>query len=621
MKKKSKEDLDNFFKNVFKQYDKLEKTSSEIDNKIINIFNNTNLENVKTVNNFIQPNQNLRFLRLGFALVILFMLIPVILFFLNKTDFFNKDRVVIAKKEGEVFRIKKGYYSNLVDNIDIDEKDIIKTGENSRCEIQIGESISILLYQKSMLDFKKFSSLGNKININLISGKTLINVEKESLKKQFFVETDHIAAQIIGTKFIIETDRNKSTFLAVKEGEVQAVIKNPPKDIEYNFMIKSGESIKIGKDKFDKSRIDSKYESDFSYKFNVPILIEEDKRNKKGDITWGFKKIYNFNYPEDNTKNKILSFVPYKDYIITLTEVSIMCFDKKNKLIWQNVYGREKKLFFMSEPIVRNNKIYLTTINNKFLILDLKTGNLIKKFNTPGNVTFGNKMIYLNNNFYIPYRNGIYRLSEKSPSLEKEPYITFQNPSTPIFNNDNFYIYSFVDPIISCFDKYGSKQWDYTLENVILTEPLFYDNSIYIFDVSGNLYKLSLEGGLLNRVKLPFGNISVSKLSNESVFTLGNDGSFYKIDLKTNSYNQICKVDEDPLISSYIYKKPVIDKNNIFIGSQKGEVIIYSINRNIIKSKLNISDYPISASIVLFADNYYVGSNNGEIWQIKFISN
>ena len=99
----------------------------------------------------------------------------------------------------------------------IKENDTITTGDNSSCDIKIGESIIRI---KSKSDVKIASLIKNN-TVNLDSGKMICKIMKQSKDEKFMVKTPTTVAAVRGTQFIVEADKELTTRIKVFEGEIK----------------------------------------------------------------------------------------------------------------------------------------------------------------------------------------------------------------------------------------------------------------------------------------------------------------------------------------------------------------------------------------------------------------
>ncbi len=104
----------------------------------------------------------------------------------------------------------------------IKEKDIIKTGKDSFCDIRIGGSI-IRIKSKSSVTMSHLIRKGNveDTTIGLTVGKMLCKPKKLLKSEKFIVKTPTAVAGVRGTRFIVEADSKKTTRIKVFNGKVK----------------------------------------------------------------------------------------------------------------------------------------------------------------------------------------------------------------------------------------------------------------------------------------------------------------------------------------------------------------------------------------------------------------
>ncbi len=104
----------------------------------------------------------------------------------------------------------------------VKEKDKIKTGSNSFCDIRIGGSI-IRIKEKSTVTMSHLIRKGNveDTTLGLSMGKMLCKPKKLLKSEKFIVKTPTAVAGVRGTRFIVETDSKKTTRIKVYNGRVK----------------------------------------------------------------------------------------------------------------------------------------------------------------------------------------------------------------------------------------------------------------------------------------------------------------------------------------------------------------------------------------------------------------
>lgn len=104
----------------------------------------------------------------------------------------------------------------------IREKDVLKTGADSFCDIKIGSSV-IRIKEKTTLVVSNLANTDNVENttLGLEMGKMLCKPKKLLKNESFLVKTPTAVAGVRGTNFTVETDAAKTTRIKVFDGQVK----------------------------------------------------------------------------------------------------------------------------------------------------------------------------------------------------------------------------------------------------------------------------------------------------------------------------------------------------------------------------------------------------------------
>ncbi|MCK4796681.1 MAG: FecR domain-containing protein, partial [Spirochaetes bacterium] len=557
------------------------------------------------------------------SIILVLFLSIIFLRFSKYSTFITKYKYIstVTNINGNAVKLNGNIIQNLMVGDKIRRGDTIKTDKNSKCEIQFGDFSIALLDENSLLQFNDGVKNTKDIKLDLAIGRILIKIEKELKNICFQVNTEYATVSTYGTQFVVESYPNKSSLIAVNEGNVKVDTKFEGKEASNKTLIISKEeSLSVKKNDFIKEKVSPRVKEIFN-DFQYLHLQEtsEISKNKDSDLKrWKAKKIYRHNYTGDPSKNKILGFASYKNYVLAQTEVSLICFKSNGEIIWEKIYGEKDGLYFMSIPVIYEDKIYLSSINKRFLILDLKNGELVKKINSPGNITFGYNVVPYENIIYIPYRDGVYSLQLNDYSLSDNPVISFNYPTIPLILKNNIYLSSFVYKNISGFDFNGNKLWNYTMDEGSFNSPILVNENIFITNNAKTIYKISVNGKILKKSILP--QVITSRLigKDKELFALANDGYIYNINTESLIYTKMFKVDEDPDISGYLFKYPAVSNNKLIIGTDNGEIIIYNLKSQQIENKLMLSTSPISTSISYSGKSFFTGTKDGEVFLLKY---
>ena len=353
------------------------------------------------------------------------------------------------------------------------------------------------------------------------------------------------------------------------------------------------------------------------------IIIDQNilaNKKEKNDLSlqWKSKNIYQVKNNDESSKNKILGFTHLQNRIIVLSQTSIICFDINGKLIWEKTYGKKRSIYFMTIPIIYQGKIFVSSLNKKLVVLDLKSGKELKVLDTPGNITFGYTILPYQNKLFLPYTNGIYILQTVDLTIQDKVFIPFDSPTRPLLYNNKIFLSSFINKQINCYNLEGKELWNFYFDNTSFNSPVFFKNAVFIADKSGIIYKISLNGKLIKKAKLPVGLISNINPGTEHLYTLANNGKIYKINYNTLQFKELFKADEKFDDYIYLFKKPVEYDNRLLIGTDKGEIIIFDLTKNIILNKLKVTNNSISTPVYQISPvSFLAGTEEGKIFLIK----
>ena len=545
-----------------------------------------------------------------------FLIIGLISFY-NYTNYSRKqDKQISSVRQTQkgAYIIKKGRKSELILDDKISSGDVIKTDVSAECRIKLYDKAIVKINENSKINFVKIEDK-DKINLALDYGVVLVNVSKLKNNEEFKIITDFAQINVVGTKFAIENKNNKYTQVFVTEGIVKVKPKYKTKHKFYS--INAGKKLFISKEKILEGKLtiedneklaeinNLEIEEDDSSKNTLRQNLKEKINNTKEHIKekkreWKIITTYQMENGNDTKKDKILGFTSVKDYIIAQTETSILCFDPAGTLKWQSNYGDKTGLFFMSLPVIFKNRIYLSSINKKMLVIDLKSGNEKKAIFTSGSICFGNQPVINNEILYLPFADGIYIFDLIKNSLYSKPIISSYNPTTPVFKNNMIYFSSMVDKNISCYDK-DSSVWTISLQDRTFSSPVIIKNYVFISDKKGNIYKISMDGKIINQTNINSGITSALISAQNNLFVLADNGYLYEINLDDLKFNKLIKIDNNFEESIYLYKKIVLINNKLLIGNDSGKVIIYNIeDRNI--ENLDLDNNSINSTV--YYDNY-----------------
>ncbi|MDA3958919.1 PQQ-binding-like beta-propeller repeat protein [Oceanispirochaeta sp.] len=103
------------------------------------------------------------------------------------------------------------------------QSDLIETGDDGYCEIQLGEIAVVRMESNSILQLQALmtSDKGSRMAVDLKNGTVLCKVKKLLEEDSFQVKTNTVVCGVRGTQFSVSSDETiQDTLLAVKEGAV-----------------------------------------------------------------------------------------------------------------------------------------------------------------------------------------------------------------------------------------------------------------------------------------------------------------------------------------------------------------------------------------------------------------
>ena len=150
--------------------------------------------------------------------------------------------------EGDVEIIKpSGQKIKAIDEMQVDEKDIIVTSDNSFVNIVLDDKSEISIEENTKIKLEKYLEEKNKkhIEVKLDKGmiKCLVN-KNEIIQKEFKLSTPVAVVGVRGTEFITNYNENEDGEIDVFTGEVE--ISNIEKPDE-KHILQTGESLRITK--------------------------------------------------------------------------------------------------------------------------------------------------------------------------------------------------------------------------------------------------------------------------------------------------------------------------------------------------------------------------------------
>ncbi len=130
----------------------------------------------------------------------------------------KQEHAVISFMVGDV---KKNNVEAHIGDV-INKDDVIKTAENSFCDVKIGSSLLRVKAKSNLVFSSLMDKKGNENTVlGLKMGKMLCKPKKLLKDEKFMIKTPTAVASVRGTQFSVETDKLKTSRIKVFSGKVR----------------------------------------------------------------------------------------------------------------------------------------------------------------------------------------------------------------------------------------------------------------------------------------------------------------------------------------------------------------------------------------------------------------
>ncbi len=292
---------------------------------------------------------------------------------------------------------------------------------------------------------------------------------------------------------------------------------------------------------------------------------------------------------------------------------------KKKEPVWSFTTGKE---YALERSEVKGNRAYLSSLDGSFYVIDIKSGNLIWKFDGNENGKISDRIIdgqlYYAPDFWL--KDGYVYLASRSGifySLNiKNGKITWQHSfNDPLIGNftlykNQIYVYTKSGLNISLNRKNGNVLWQQKGQMAICSDV--FRNSLINIDESGKIIMRRIKSGEVIWQSEPFGkNVNCPyKFTNDGVFSqLG--GRVFRIDMQTGKTKWI----KDGLgrIVLPINSFESIFKTYIF-GNLDGKLVSLNGKGKVVWTF--DAQGPLYSFPMLWNRNLYVSTSSGMIYKI-----
>ena len=353
-------------------------------------------------------------------------------------------------------------------------------------------------------------------------------------------------------------------------------------------------------------------------------LNNNGQLNYNGDLS----KVSKFKFPKIKDFNKYEPSISFDDKNIIFfgKKGEILKFNETSKLIWKNNYytKREKKL----DPILffASNKDTLIVADNiaKYYAVNIKTGEL--KWTKHNTSSFNSQIKIYKDKFFIVDAQNILRCFSIKDGNElwniktDQSLIKSQKKLSLIIIGANIFFNNSIGDISAVSINDEKLIWQVPTQNNNIYEDSFFlktsdlvsDKKSILFSNNKNeLYSLDSSTGILNWKQKVSASIRPTLIDN-LIFTVSEKGFFIIIDKNngnliraTNVFNQI-KNKKNKI-------KPVgfvVGKNNIYLTTNHGRLIIADIKSGKTLDVLKIDNEKISRPFILSKNLFIIKQNS-----------
>ena len=427
----------------------------------------------------------------------------------------------------------------------------------------------------------------NKIFI-IILIFTLVNNCSFNSKSKFWTQEKNIKQESKNSKkkdlFKLENTLQKELNPNLKIKLVKTkLIYNETNKNNNNINRYSGIPKKISKFNFSKIEYFDQYEPEIIFEEENLIFFDNKgtiiKFNKNSDLIW--KK--NFYTDQEKKNNPFLFFSRHKNILVVVDSISkyyaIDIFS--GKLIW-SFYNDAP---FISDVKIENNKIFVVDSNNILKSFSLKDGSLIWEYNSDSSTIKSSKKISIAiHKDKVFFNNSIGDINAVDINTGNLIWIT------PTANKQHLiqpYLFKISDLVVQ-------------------------DNSILFSNNNNEFLSLDVNTGFTNWVQKVNTYVRPAVV-NDLIFTVSLKGFLVVIDNPTGNIIRVTDLFDQFKVKKRNKIKPVgfsIGENDIFLSTNKGNLLIVDILTGKTKSMLNIDKNSISRPFFSNQNLYLIKENS-----------
>jgi hypothetical protein len=339
------------------------------------------------------------------------------------------------------------------------------------------------------------------------------------------------------------------------------------------------------------------------------------KGKSNDEKSWTARAVYTYRNRENAGESAILGFAVSRNIVVAVTRSSCLFFSVNGTFIKEKVYGKSRRMFFDSVPLIFDNRLYVSA-NDRLLDIDLRSGDE-RVIDTPGMISDGFGIGLYKNLLYFPFPAGIYGFDPRSGVLDRSARYPANSPVTPLLTETGLYIASVVSQELLSYGYDRNTRHSYLMKAPALCEPILADGDIIAGDGSGMICRLTPGLEAVSSLALDSGVAALVPVANGRFIALSENGIMYIIFSLDLTIKQEIKIDTNPDSMLYSFKKPVLIGTSIFIGTNEGLILIVDTESGNTRDTLDLGRGAVSCSVYRAGDVLFTGTGRGDIFLLE----
>jgi outer membrane protein assembly factor BamB len=354
------------------------------------------------------------------------------------------------------------------------------------------------------------------------------------------------------------------------------------------------------------------YHTDISLKERKIELIDDVFWQKENDEKeWHAHTVYKYLDRDDPAESAILGFALSSDYAMAVTKNALLCFKTDGTLLWEKVFGKSRRIFFDSLPLIYLHKLYVSA-NDRLLVIELPSGQetIIE---TPGMISDGFHISLYKGKLYFPFPDGIYLFDPRTGIMDRSARYTAPGPASPLITGKGIYIASVVSNDMIFYSHDGKVSRSVVLDAPVLCPPIESGGYIIVGDSKGVIYRFNPSLEIVDSFHAGGGVQSLLAFGEHTLYVFNGNGTLQFLRLDDMTVWKDIKVDNTPDSVIYSFKRPVLVGNELFIGTDSGTMLIIDSETGRVNGRPVVADSGISCSVYRADNVLFSGTVGGDV--------